>query len=418
MDSPEMEIRGFSYGDCLLSAYDEQAKRKRQGAVSLREMKGEVMEKVLERSLVAGPGDSSRRNFLKGLAALGASALLPCGKLLAQTPPANPHAIDCHHHFASPAYLKALSAKQGHRVRGYSSILTWVGPPDGSRDYSPGKDVGDMSKQGVSFSFVSCTTPGIWFGDPEETRFLARDMNEFGAKMVSDYKGRFGLFALLPLPDSEDSLREIEYAFDTLHADGVGLLSSYGDHWLGDPIFRRVFEELNRRKAVVYVHPTDPPCCQDLGVGTEWNTDTARTIFSLLATGAATRYADTRFIFSHGGGTMPSLVGRFGIGGVDNIADILARPAEPNSRLYHLRRFYYDTAGSTNPVQMQGLKMVVGASRIVFGTDRLPDARGYSDGPAKHLLGLQKCGFTAQELQDIHRGNAERLFPRLKGNNL
>ena len=232
---------------------------------------------------------------------------------------------------------------------------------------------------------------------------------------MSDYKNRFGLFALLPLPAIDDSLHEIAYAFDTLKADGVGLLSSYGDHWLGDPIFRPVFDELNRRKAVVYVHPTDAPCCQELLPGVapgtvEWNTDTARTIFSLLANGSATRYGDIHFIFSHGGGTMPSLVERFGIGGPDTVADNLARPAEPNSRLFHLRRFYYDTAGSSNPVQMGQLKMVVGASQIVFGTDSIdPNSKNRME---MHLVGLQKCGFSPAELQGIYRGNALRFLSR------
>lgn len=383
------------------------------------------MREALQKSGGTGLNDPSRRNGLIGLAALGATTLLPRVPSWADAPRANaPRAIDCHHHFASPAYLKALSAKQGHHIAGYSSRLTWFGGgPTGSvrRNYSAAKDVEEMSQQGVACSLVSCTTPGIWFGNPDETRRLARDMNDFGAKMISDYRGHFGLFALLPMPLIDDSLREMEYALDTLKADGVGILSSYGNHWLGDPAFQPVFEELNYRKAVVFVHATDAPCCQDLipnvdPGSVEWNTDTARTIFSLLATGAATRYGGIRFIFSHGGGTMPSLVERFGIGGPDNVADNLARPAEPNSRLYHLRRFYYDTANSTNPVQMQGLKMVVGTSQIVFGSDRLPDEHGMSRGLAQHFQGLQKCGFNAQELRGIYRGNAERLFPRLKAN--
>ena len=385
-------------------------------ATTTRDLMGKVPQGRGRVGSIAG--DASRRGFLKGLAGLGASALLPRGLLWAQSPAAGVRAIDCHHHFASPAYLKALTAKAGHTVRGYTSNLTWIQPDNKAREYSAARDFDDMSRQGVATALVSCTTPGIWFGDPEETRALARDMNEFGARMASDYKDHFGLFALLPLPTIQDSLREIEYAFDTLKADGVGIVTSYGDHWLGDPIFRPVFDELNRRKAVVYVHPTDAPCCQDLipglnSNGLEWLTDTARTMHSLLGTGAAARYADIRFIFSHGGGTMPSLVERFGIGGPDNIADVLAKPAEPNSNLYHLRRFYYDTAQATNPVQMQGLKLIVGASQIVFGTDSLPTSQ--STGPAKHLQGLQKCGFSAQELRAIHRENAERLFPRLKG---
>src|SRR5207244_1604688 len=153
--------------------------------------------------------------------------------------------------------------------------------------------------------------------------------------------------------------------------------------------------------AIVYTHPIDPPCCQDIMPGVnpptiEYNTDTSRAIFSLL-NGAGARYSNIRFIFSHAGGTMPSLIQRFGIGAPDTIADVLARPAEPNSRLYQLRRFYYDTAQSTNPVQMQGLKTVVGASQIVFGDDY-----PFGAGPAKHLQGLQKCGFSAEELRGIY----------------
>ena len=147
----------------------------------------------------------------------------------------------------------------------------------------------------------------------------------------------------------DESLREIEYAFDTLHADGVGVLTSYGNHWLGDPAFQPIFDELNRRKAVVYTHPIDAPCCQDLMQGVnpttlEYPTDTTRAILSLLGTNAATRYGDIRFIFSHGGGTMPSVIDRIGERNPDTIAANLRGTPQPNSRLYHLRRFYYDTA--------------------------------------------------------------------------
>lgn len=291
-----------------------------------------------------------------------------------------------------------------------AGYTTWFAL-DRLKVYTPAKDIEDMDRQGVAGSVLSCTSPGIWFGTPEETRALAREMNEFGARAVADHKGRLGLFALLPLPGIEDSLREIEYAFDTLKADGVGLLTSYGNHWLGDAVFQPVFEELNRRRAIVYTHPIDASCCQDIQPDVnpptiEYNTDTARTILSLIVKDAATRYANIRFIFSHAGGTMPSLVQRFGIGQPDTIADNLSRSAEPNSRLYHLRRFYYDTAQSTNPVQMQGVKLIAGASQIVFGTD-------YPFGSAaSHLQGLEKCGFTRAELEGIHRGNAVRLFPR------
>ncbi len=225
----------------------------------------------------------SRRKLLAGIAAAGAALLFSSGRLTAQSGAGNPRAIDTHQHFASPAYIKALQAKDGHHVAGYTTwfaLNTW-------KNYSPAHVIEDMDRDGVATGMLSCTTPGVWFGDPEETRGMAREMNEYAAKMASDYKGRFGLFALLPLPVIDDSLREIEYALDTLKADGVGLVSSYDDHWLGDPMFRPVFDELNRRKAIVYTHPIDAPCCQDIMAGVspptiEYNTDTARTIWSLI----------------------------------------------------------------------------------------------------------------------------------------
>lgn len=347
--------------------------------------------------------DFTRRSFLTRLAA-GTGMLLR--RSAAQT--ANPRLIDCHHHFVEPGYIKALAAKEGHHVAGYTPYFN-LGV---LKSYSPEKDIEQMDKEGVATSMLSCTTPGIWFGDPDETAALAREMNEFAARMMSDYKGRFGLFALLPMPLIDQSLHEIEYALDTLKADGIGLMTSYGNHWLGDPVFRPVFDELNRRKALVYSHPIDAPCCSDLMAGVtpviiEYNTDTARTIYSLIGSDAATRYSDIRFLFSHAGGTLTSLIERFGIGAPDVINDNLANPAPTNSRLYHLRRFYYDTAQSVNVVQMRGLKTIAGASQIVFGTD-FPFVSA-----ERTLAGLNKCGFSQGELRGIERETALKLLPRL-----
>jgi len=337
----------------------------------------------------------SRRDFLAGL---GAAALVASGKLPAQAPASGPRRLDLHHHFGTPDWVRMTATRKS---QGYQ---TW-------QPYTPAKALEDMDRGGVAASMLSITTPGIWFGDKDETRRMARELNEYGAKMVADYKGRFGLFAVLPLPDVEASLREIEYAFDTLKADGVGLLSSYGNRWHGDPEFAPVFAELNRRRAVVYTHAAAPPCCQNLQPGInettiEYNTDTSRTIISLIESGRANACPDIQFIFSHAGGTIPSLAGRF-LGQAAS-AESLAKPAPPNSRLYHLRRFYYDTAGSANPVQMVSLKMIVPTTQIVFGTD-FPF--GNSAGIAR---GLQNCGFTADELRGIDRENALRILPKFR----
>ena len=367
------------------------------------------MEESLQRSVGVGVDDPSRRNFLKGVSAVGASALLPSRQLSAQAPAGDARAIDCHHHFGSPAYAKALAPKVGHHDPRFQPVAPRH-PKKWGEEWSPVRDADYMEQQGVATAIVSNTVPGIWFGDPDETRFLAHELNEFGAKMMSDHKGRFGLWAVLPLPNIDDSLREIEYAFDTLHADGVGIDTSYEFHWLGEPIFRPVFDDLNRRKAVVFVHPKNSFNEDNVVPGlNEYLTDTMRTIFSLVSTSAAARYSDIRFIFSHAGGTMPSMIERFGVGQPGTHNDVFAGPAEPNSRLFHLRRFYYDVANSCNTAQLQALKTILGTSQnIVYGSDW-----PMIESPARQIQGLQKSGFSAAELRGIHRGNAERLLPRL-----
>jgi 6-methylsalicylate decarboxylase len=327
----------------------------------------------------------SRRDFLAGLVGLGAGALFQ----------SRPGRIDVHHHFGSPAWISMTSTK---KTQGYQ---TW-------QPYTPARAIEDMDRGGVTTSMISITTPGIWFGNLEETRSMARRENEYGAKMVSDHKDRFSLFAVLPLPDVEASLREIEYAFDTLKAEGVGLLSNWGNKWLADESFKPVLDELNRRKAIVYTHGAAPSCCGGSYVPgvpettIEYNTDVSRTIVSLISSGTASRTPDIRYILSHGGGTITALTGRFL--GNEATADNLAAKPKLDSRLYHLRRFYYDTAASTNPVNIQSLKMLVGTSQIVFGTDH---PFGNS---ANIAAALQKVGLTADELRGIDRDNAVRMM--------
>jgi predicted TIM-barrel fold metal-dependent hydrolase len=138
----------------------------------------------------------------------------------------------------------------------------------------------------------------------------------------------------------------------------------------------------------------------------EWPTDTTRTIVSLIVSDSATKYPDIKFIFSHAGGTITSIAGR--LLGAAAGPDAFTRPPEPNSRLFHLRRFYYDTAGAANPVAMQALKTLVPVSQIVFGTDA-----PFFDG-APQTQGLRASGFTPAELAQIERENALRLLPMLK----
>lgn len=355
----------------------------------------------------------SRRNFFTGAAA-GTAGMLLADRLWPQAPGGGPRRLDLHHHYASPRYKTKLAES---KRQGWETFVA----------YEPAKDIEAMDKAGVATSFLSCSTPGLWTGDDfvlerSQTVALSRDMNEYAARMMSDHKGRFGLFATLPLPDIDASLKEIEYAFDTLKADGVGLLTSYGNHWLGEKLFEPVFEELNRRNAIAYTHPTDAPCCHNLAGANpatlEWLTDTARSIMSMISenpsavgggragqTSPATRYANIKFIWSHAGGSLIGVASRV----VGNIsAEALSKPAAPNSHLYHVRRFYYDTAGSANAMMLQALAKLAGASQIVFGSD-------FPFGTIVNIVdGLRTCGFTPEELRGIDRENAVRILPKYK----
>src|SRR5262249_26471731 len=229
------------------------------------------------------------------------------------------------------------------------------------------------------------------FGDSAAARRLARECNEYAAKLAADHPGRFGVFAAMPMPDVDGSLREIAYALDTLKADGVGLFTSYGDRWLGDPAFTPLMEELNRRKAVCYTHPTTANCCHNVLPGVpapiiEYGTDTTRTIASLVFSGTATRFPDIRFIFSHAGGTMPFLTERFVRLPLAN-KEIAARL--PNGVLPELRRFHYDVAQAANPMALASLLQLVPVSQVLFGTD-FPFRTSID-----HVRGLAGYGFSA-----------------------
>jgi predicted TIM-barrel fold metal-dependent hydrolase len=338
----------------------------------------------------AKPARLSRRAMLG--AAAGAGAALATGSRSRAA--SSPGMVDVHHHLAPPGYVSELIRhKLGERP---------------TLDWTPEKSLADMDASGVASAMLSITTPGVWFGEDAAAVELARVCNDFGAKLKSDYPRRFGLFAALPLPDVDLSLREVDYALGTLKADGIGLLTSYGRQWLGDPAFAPVLDELNRRKAVVFVHPTAADCCRNLIPGVpasivEFGTDTSRTIASLLFTGTASRCPDIKFIFSHAGGTMPFLIERYQR---LSLIDKNAASRTPEGVVPLLQRFFYDTAQAANPAAMAGLTKLVSSERILFGTD-FPFRRA-----ADQLAGLARI-FDEVDLHRIEGANARALMPQL-----
>lgn len=308
--------------------------------------------------------------------------------------------IDVHHHFVPPFYFnenreRIAAAANGSMHPAYAS-------------WSSEQALAAMDKHGVATAALSLTTPGVWFGDAQSAAQTARRVNEYGADLVRKHPERFGLFAVIPLPDLESSLREIEYAFSTLKADGIGLMTSYDDKWLGDPSYQPVFEELNRRKAVVFVHPTTGLCCRTLlpdlnPIMLEIPQDTTRAVTNLLFSGSFTKFKDIRFIFTHAGGSTPMMAVRMRQYAPRNVEEKV-----PNGIEYELRRLHYDIAGSAYRPAIAALMALVPTTQILFG----------SDNPfislAETAEGVLKLGLSASDLQMIRHDNAAALLPRFK----
>ncbi len=310
--------------------------------------------------------------------------------------------IDTHHHFYPPQYQKAWADWEDQRKIPHLGVqLAWT------RE----QDLIEMDKNGITTSVLSlASTPGVWFdGGADKAHDMTMQCCDFAAEMVRDQPGRYALFAPLSMLDTDATLKEIEYVFDTLKADGINLQSSYGDKWLGDATYKPVLEELNRRKAVIFVHPLVANCCARLSVGTfpaviEVPHDTTRTVVSLLLSGTFARLRDIEWLFSHGGGTIPFLAGR--IEAFYDQKDRAPGGFAPDGIETEFRRLYYDTANATHPAAMAALTKLVPTSQITYGTD-------YPYFPLDQIANLQKLGLPAGDLEGIANGNATRLLPRL-----
>ena len=339
----------------------------------------------------------SRRHFLQ---ALGAAALLP-----ACTTPREPggrRLIDTHYHFFPPQFQQAsIEWETKRNIPRFPAAAAWT----------RARAVEELDRSGIRTAMLSLPSiPGTWFDfDARGAARMARICNDYAAQMARDYPGRFGVFAALPMLDTESSLREIEYALDVLKADGIGLQTNYGDKWPGDPVYRPIFDELNRRKALVYFHPLVASCCARLSVGTfpavlEVPHDTTRAAASLLLSGSFARDRDIKWLFSHAGGTVPMLAGRMDY--FFRSRQDLARFA-PDGVEAEFRRLYYDTASSTHPASMAALLKVVPDTQVVFGSD-------YPYVPvAEQATALRTLDLSAAQVRAIESGNAMKLIPRL-----
>ena len=313
-----------------------------------------------------------------------------------------PKRIDVHHHILPPNFVSALN----------SLNIPWTGGPEvPSWSLQQAHDM--MGAMGIDAA-VASPSPGVyWGGDTGFAVKLARETNEFVADVVRDDPEHFGGFATIPLPDVDASLEEVEYAYDTLGLDGVVLYTSQGDRYLGDRSYDPFFEELDRRKAIVFIHPTTiPPGADATGLTipfgvAEFTFDTTRAVMNMLYSGTLERYPSIRYIVSHAGGSIPYLAWR--IAGASYLPELRDR-APKNDGLALLQELYYDTALSTSEFVFGALKEFVPMSQVLFGSD-FPYI-----GPA--VLQAERYGLENSKVLDdaaraaIDRGNALTLFPR------
>lgn len=311
--------------------------------------------------------------------------------------------IDVHHHIAPPQYVSTL-AEMGITEAGGRPFPRW--------DLESNLDL--MDRYGIKTALVSVSAPGVFFSDIGLARELARGCNEFFARLIADSPGRFGAFAVLPLPDVDAAIAEVVYALDTLGLDGVSLLSSVDGLYMGDPAYDALFDELNRRGAVVFMHPDAPDegAVAGLGLPTsliEFVFETTRAVAKLLFTGTLERCPDIRLILPHAGGTVPYLALRLSLGqfwpGLQEHV--------PQGVVAYLQHLFYDTALAGAPFALRSLQELVQDSHILFGSD-------YPFAPELATIatigGLQDYGgFDAASLGAVFYDNALALFPRLAG---
>jgi 6-methylsalicylate decarboxylase len=311
--------------------------------------------------------------------------------------------IDIHHHVIPDFYWEA-SNEGGAAVGG-------INPPPWSLDGT----LAYLDVARIDVAILSISAPGVHFGDDAAARALARRCNEYLAECTRRHPQRFGGLAALPLPDVDGSLAELDYALDVLELDGVALMTNAGGAYLGDNRFARVFTELQRRGAVVFVHPTTSPdpIAHTLGLPDtllDFPVDTSRAIAKLHYSNTFVRTPDVKYIFPHAGGTIPFVASRFGI--VDAM-DIIPGGEERGPFAEAVQRLYWDTASAFSDPVLHLLRSVTGLDNVVFG----------SDYPYPHddisIGGLHSIEHT-DELSDVERRAllgtaAARLIPRLIG---
>ncbi|MBV8454308.1 MAG: amidohydrolase [Deltaproteobacteria bacterium] len=311
--------------------------------------------------------------------------------------------IDVHAHYLPPGYRE-------------TAMAALKGVPDGMPrmpDWDPETTIAMMDRQGIATAMLSVSSPGVHFGNDDAARGLARSVNEFAARNVQDHHGRFGLFASLPLPNIDAALEEISYAFDVLKVDGFIMLTNLGGIYLGNAKFDPIFDELNRRSAVVFIHPTSPPCWEHIALGfprpmIEFPLDSTRAVTNLAMSGTLERCPNIQLIVPHAGGTLPFLARR--IAAVTSLTNPEGQRGPSSGFIAALQQLFYDTAGSSGDNAISSLLTLVDSSRILYGSDYPFTPETVVEAMIKELNSSHLLN--ADDRRAIEHGNAMTLFAR------
>ena len=315
----------------------------------------------------------------------------------------NARKIDVHHHILPPFYADEL------RQRGLVDESNWL------PEWSPEASLEFMDEAGIETAVVSVSTPGVYFDDPKSSRDLARRCNEYSAKLVSDYPGRFRAVASLPLPELEGALEELEYSMDTLGLDGVVLMSNSSGRYLGEPESEDLFRELNRRGLPVFIHPNAPPQREHaVSEFVEYTHEVARAVTELIYAGFIKRYKRIKFILAHAGGSTPFLSIRLiTVGLVDStVGESPIKFLIPALlRLGITKRFYYDMASMSDPHSLSALIPQFKASHLLLGTNYPWTPPAAIHRQMRDLSSYE--GLTYQALKSVERTSAAGIFRKI-----
>lgn len=313
--------------------------------------------------------------------------------------------IDVHAHFLPECYLHALKKAGLKTLDGGMPIPAW----------RVETTLEMMGRQNIETAMISLSSPSTHFLPVEEKPRLVREVNDAGSALVRGHPGRFGFFASLPLPDVDSALKEIAYSFDTLGVDGIILESNIAGEYLGSPRFAPIFAELNRRKAVVFLHPTSPACYEAVALGRpapllEFPLDTTRTIVDLIYSRTLQTNPDVKLIVPHGGAALPALAAR--IAAFVNLPVIERRPGSEQEVYETLERLYYDIVLSAHPIPLASLRRLAPIGQLLFGSD-WPFTPEFGVARNSALLDASQ-DLSESDKRAIARENAEKIFPRLR----